>query len=282
VGICVKNSEGTIKSTLNSVIAQDFPLSDMEIIIVDGNSHDRTLEIAHDVVAATEINSRIMSDFGEGLGAARQIVVENALGEFIVWVDSDVILARDFMQKQLGFLEKNPNIGMARGKSEKIESAENLLTDVQNLFFRVANVVYMGATICRTGVLRKIGGFDKHIRGAAEDTDLKIRMTQKGWKTATNNEAKFTHFPRGTLRSSFAEYAWFGYGGHFINHKHGSLAGVVSGLPPILFGWGLKLSRRSYRQFQEKKSFLIPLLCLFISLTWWYGFTRSHIDGYGH
>lgn len=282
VGICVKNSEDTIKAALDSIIDQNFPHDEMEIIIVDGNSQDKTLEIANDIIVTTKIKSRIFSDKGEGLGAARQIAVEKARGEFIVWVDGDAILARDFIRKQLDFMEKNPNVGMARGKSERIKSTNNLFGDVQNLFFSMINVEYMGATICRTRVMREVGGFDKLIEGAAEDTDLKIRMIQKGWKNALNNEANFTHFPRKTFRSFIAEYSWFGYGGHFISHKHRGFVNIASRLPPIFFGWGLKLSREAYRRFYTKKSFLIPSLCFLAILGWWFGFTKGHIDGYGH
>jgi len=282
VGICVKNSEDTIKATLESVTGQNLPPDEMEIIVIDGNSQDRTLEIANNILIKRKIKTRIFSDKGEGLGAARQIVVEKALGEFIVYVDGDVILTRDFIRKQLDFMKKNPNVAIARGKSERIKSTNNLWSDVQNLFFSVIDVEYMGATICRIKAMREVGGFDKLIRGAAEDTDLKIRMLQKGWKNALNNTAVFTHFPRKTLRSFFAEYSWFGYGGHFISHKHRGNVTIVARLPPIFFGWGLKMSRKSYCQFYKKKSFLIPVLCLFAILNWWVGFTKSHIHGYGH
>lgn len=282
VGICVRNSEGTIAATINSIVSQNFPRDKMEIIIVDGNSQDKTLDVVNNLVAATEIKCRIFSDKGEGLGAARQIVVEKALGEHILWVDADVQLGRDFIRNQLSFMEKNPNVGIARGKTENVEAPDNVLIAVQNLFFSVKEEVYMGATICRTEAIRETGGFDKRIKGAAEDDDLRIRMAQRLWNNVINNEAKFTHSQRGNLRSFLTEHSWYGYGGHFIRHKHKGLISIVYRFPPIFFGWGLKMSRKSYRQDYRKKSFLIPMLCLLIILSWWFGFTKGHIDGYGH
>ena len=284
VGMCVRNSEGTVRAAINSVVDQDFPSKDVEIIIVDGNSRDKTVDIINDVISRTKINASVFSDKGEGLGAARQMVVDNARGDYIVWVDSDVILAEGFLRRQLEFMEENPSVGMARGESEYIESGKGLSADLQDLFFNVARAgaVYMGATICRTKALRESNGFDTRIRGAAEDVDLKIRMLSKGWKTAVNNEVKFRHVSRETLRDVFREYSWYGYGDHFVNHKHEGFVDIVNRIPPTYFGWGLKVARKAYHQFHVKKSFLMPLLCVFMSVGWCIGFVKSHFEGYGH
>lgn len=284
IGMCVRNSEGTVRATIDSVVNQDFPSKDVEIIVVDGDSRDKTLAIINDVISGTKMNLRVFSDRGEGLGVARQIVVDNARGDYIVWVDSDVILAEGFLRGQLEFMEKNPSVGMARGESEFIESGKGLSADLQGLFFNVARAgaVYMGATICRTEALREVNGFDTRIRGAAEDVDLKIRMLSKGWKTTVNNEVKFRHISRETLRDVFTEYTWYGYGDHFVNHKHRGFVDVVNRIPPTYFGWGLKVARKAYQQFHVKKSFLMPLLCWFMSVGWCLGFAKSHFEGYGH
>jgi glycosyltransferase involved in cell wall biosynthesis len=281
IGLCVKNSEDTIKATLESIIGQDFPHDKMELVVVDGDSIDKTLEIANDLIETTKIKTRFFNDKGEGLGAARQIVVENATGEYIVWIDADVILKSDFLHMQLDFMRGNPSLGMARGRGE-YKSSHNLVADVQNLLFCARETVYMGATICRTKVVREVGGFDKLIQGAAEDDDFRIRMTQKGWKSSLNDVARFTHSPRRGLKNLFREYSWYGYGGHFIKHKHSGMVSIIYWFPPVFLGWGLKTSRRSYRQYYKKESFLIPLLCSFMILSWWFGFYKSHTDNYGH
>ena len=48
-----------------------------------------------------------------GLGVARQIVVDKACGKYIVWVDDDVTLPKDFVRKQVGYMEQNPHVGIA-------------------------------------------------------------------------------------------------------------------------------------------------------------------------
>jgi glycosyltransferase involved in cell wall biosynthesis len=281
VGLCVKNSGETLLKTLESIVSQDFPKEDIEIIIVDGGSQDETLEIIRDFILHTKIKVSVLFDEGKGLSTARQKVVDNAKGSYILWVDGDVILANDFLKKQLRFMRKRPFVGLARGKGEYTESG-GFVGDVQNLLFSTLDIVYFGATICKTKVLRQVGGFDKRMIGAAEDVDIKTRILLLGWQSTINKEAKFFHIPKDTLKNLFKQYSWYGHGDHFLYHKYEGLIKIPYRLPPYYFGWGLKLSKKAYNQYHLKKAFIIPFLCFFISISWCLGFLRGHIQGYGH
>jgi glycosyltransferase involved in cell wall biosynthesis len=281
IGICCKDSEATIRKALESIAFQDFPLDNLEIIIVDGGSKDKTLDIVKEFLQRTKIKGRIFYDKGAGLSTARQIVLDNAQGEYILWLDSDVVLARDFIKQQVNFLKETPHAGLVRGGRRFVES-KNLVADVQNLLCCAIDVESLGATISRVEVLRQIGGFDKRIKGAAEDTDIKTKLLIRNWHYLINEKAVFFHSPKDTLRGLFKQYLWYGYGGHFIHHKYSRLINIPYRLPPIFFGWGLKVFRKSYRNNHKKKSLLIPLLCLFISICWCLGFLQAHIEGYGH
>jgi len=111
IGVCVKNVERTIYNTLNSILSQDFSHNLIEIIIVDGKSIDETLKIIKRILKRCDIKSRIFIE-NKGLGFARQLVVENASGKYIVWVDGDMIIPNDFVRKQVEFMEKNPKVGL--------------------------------------------------------------------------------------------------------------------------------------------------------------------------
>ncbi|MCS7109776.1 MAG: glycosyltransferase [Candidatus Micrarchaeota archaeon] len=49
IGICTKNSEKTIGDTIHSILTQDFfkyhSMENVEIIVVDANSRDKTIEV---------------------------------------------------------------------------------------------------------------------------------------------------------------------------------------------------------------------------------------------
>jgi len=282
IGLCVKNAEKTIKETLYSVINQDFPHEDMEIIAVDGHSKDETTNIIIDNLSKMDINFKVYFDNGRGLAAARQIVVNNARGKYIVWVDSDVVLSKDFVKRQLDFISKNTNVSVVIGQREHIELEGKVIDNTTSLFWCLLRNVYFGATICRTQALREVGGFDQRIKGASEDNDIVFRMILAQWKLKINPEARFFHKQKETLTDLVNRGAWYGYGGYFMSRKYEGLIKIPYRLPPAYFGWGLKLSSKAFRKYHMKKSFLIPIVCLFFSIGWCLGYILGHIYGCGH
>ena len=116
IGICVRDNERTIKEAIVSVLNQTFDKKRMEIIVVDDGSSDRTLSIIADIVSKADIKVKLYSTNGDGLAVARQMVVDKSRGNFIVFVDGDMVLSNDFIQKQVDVMNKNPLVGVAAGK----------------------------------------------------------------------------------------------------------------------------------------------------------------------
>jgi glycosyltransferase involved in cell wall biosynthesis len=281
IGLCVRNSEKTIRNAVNSLIDQCYPHKCIDIIVVDGKSKDATLTIIDEILTNTDMRNRIYSDEGKGLGLARQIVVEKACGDYIVFIDSDVVLPRDFLRKQVDFVEKNPAIGAAIPECEYMNLGKSLPADIQDLLLSMVKNISSNAAF-RTQALREIGGFDKLIKGASEDIDVAFRLKRAGWNVVPNPNAKFYQIREETLRDIHARYIWYGYGDHFTHHKHRSLIDVAYRLPPPYVIWGVKLSLKAYAKYHTKKAFLIPLLCLLASTSWCLGFIGAHMDEYGH
>jgi glycosyltransferase involved in cell wall biosynthesis len=283
VGVCVKNSERTIQGTIDGILNQKYPREQMQVIIVDGCSTDRTLPIIKNMASEMNMPVEILSDKGKGLGAARQMVVDNAKGDYIIFVDGDVELQEDFVQKQVDFMEKNPKVATAVGRYMFKEG--NLLSTVWSLVCHGTPPVGTegtDGTIFRLEALRQVEGFDENIRGAAEDTDVIIRIRKEGWTLSGNEEAQFYHNCRQSLKEFWKEQAWIGSGSHYLNHKHGCLNPLWRRLPAGSLRYGLELAIKSYRSTNRKTSFLIPPLLMFGKIAWWFGFIKAHFDGYGH
>jgi glycosyltransferase involved in cell wall biosynthesis len=85
VSFCIPtlNNEDTLDRCLSSIIEQEYPY--IEIIIVDGCSKDRTVEIAK------KYTDKIFYDKGT-LGSARQTTVEKSSGEILAIFDSDIYI----------------------------------------------------------------------------------------------------------------------------------------------------------------------------------------------
>ena len=284
VGVCVKDSEKTIKECIDSIVNQKYPQELSQIIIVDGCSKDKTLPIVVSSTSKADILVEIYSDEGRGLGAARQIIVDHANGKYLIFVDADVKLFDDFVKKHVKFMEENPDVGIAFGKPMHQEArARNLVSTVLDLFgYATGGFIGTDATIFRTRALTQVGGFDTNIRGAAEDIDLITRIQAKGWLSSTNENARFFHEWKNDLRGFWNEQSWFGYGDHYIHHKHRNIDPAWHKLPVGVFVYGLRMARKAYGLTHREISFLIPLQMVFGNIAWWSGFIKGHIDGYGH
>ena len=83
----VYNSCEYIGSTLDSIINQDF--SSFELIVIDDGSTDNSLEIIKEKLSKSTISYEIIHQKNAGVSCARNVGIEKASGEYLVFVDSD-------------------------------------------------------------------------------------------------------------------------------------------------------------------------------------------------
>lgn len=101
------NSERYIEESINSILSQT--LSDFELIVVDDNSTDHTLEV---LLSYTDQRIKIVDGPCKGISAALNIGLDIANGKYIARMDSDDISMPDRFQKQVNFLNSHPEIGL--------------------------------------------------------------------------------------------------------------------------------------------------------------------------
>jgi len=284
VGICVKNSEATIKEAIDSIIKQDFPHENLELIVVDGYSRDKTLSIVKEELAKTNLHYEILHE-NSGLGHARQIVVDNAKGNYIVWVDGDMILRTNFVSKQVEFMEKNKKVGIGKGKYD-MQREGSLVADLENVEF-LLNFRHEGMTnskmlatsgcIYRVEAVRQVGGFDRNIKGVGEDMDIEYRIRKSGWQLFVTS-ATFCETRRKTWRSLWKEYYWHGYGGYYLFKKNRTFIDYYKMFPPIAVLLELSKVSMAYELLKQKRVFLLPLHYVFKRAAWFLGFIKSFMD----
>jgi len=84
------NEEDLIAECLESIKSQSY--KNLEVIVVDDGSRDRTLEIAKGLKVKT------MSQYHKGPGSARNLAASHAKGKILVFVDADMTFDKNFIR----------------------------------------------------------------------------------------------------------------------------------------------------------------------------------------
>lgn len=93
--IAMKNAEKCIERAVDSIISQT--LVDIEIIVVDDNSSDKSITLVKKYCKILSNISLYQSNIDIGPGSCRNIGLTHAQGEYIAFVDSDDFIATDFL-----------------------------------------------------------------------------------------------------------------------------------------------------------------------------------------
>jgi len=102
--IPVYNGEKFIRRAIRSVVDQNFPRKQFEIIVVDDGSTDNTLDIVQPFKDTIRI---VRHEKNMGLAASRNTGIKAARGQYIVNLDADDYLHQDFLYIEIMFLSLN-------------------------------------------------------------------------------------------------------------------------------------------------------------------------------
>lgn len=100
----VYNAEKTLAATAQSVLSQSY--ANLELILVDDGSKDKSLALCKKIAAADD-RVRLISQANAGPAIARNTAIDAARGEFIMFVDSDDLLAPDACRRMIEAIGEN-------------------------------------------------------------------------------------------------------------------------------------------------------------------------------
>lgn len=287
IGVCVRNASSTLREAIESIMQQDFPHEQMEVIFVDDGSVDDTLKIIDGFVSKIDMKVKAFHHEWKGLGVSRNVVVDNSRGSYIIWVDGDMILPKDHVRKQVEFMERNSNVGIAKARYG-ILNGENLVGFLENIGYVAIDRLYggrptsrtlgTGGSIYRVDAIRQVGGFDDNIKGVGEDMDAEYRLSRAGWLLYLGSPAFFYERRRTSLRSLWDEGFWHGYGGDFVLRKNRRALAFLKMTPLAGLVAGAWYSTVAYKLVHKKTVFLLPFQLSFKRIAWCLGFFKGNID----
>lgn len=193
------NSECKLEDCVASVY-RNVPVA--KLVVVDGGSTDRTLEILQGFNEKYH-NVQIILDLGGTRATARQKGIQNVTADWFIFVDSDVVLCKNWYQKAVAFVGKD--VGAVWG-IEVWSTIQNPAT--LKMFLWVTRKIFdlrggTHDTLIRTEAVKDIRiPADLHV---FEDGYIKNWITQKGYRVVACYDPFCIHYrPRTvwTLRGS--------------------------------------------------------------------------------
>jgi glycosyltransferase involved in cell wall biosynthesis len=177
--------------------------ADAELIVVDDGSTDDSAAVAERAGARVVRQPR-----NAGASAARNAGVQAAAGDILVFVDADVVAARDAVSRLVGVLDAEPDVAAVFGSYDDTPRAPDLVSQYRNLLHHFvhqhgagdASTFWAGLGAVRRTAFDAVGGFDPRVRGI-EDIELGYRLRAKGFRIRLDPRIQGTHLKRWTLAS---------------------------------------------------------------------------------
>jgi len=209
VVIATYNKRYVLDRSLECLFGQDYPKDQYEIIVVDDGSNDGTQKMMEGKNPFCSLKY-LKHKERKGQSRARNLGIDHAQGEMIIFVDDDVFCPPQFIREHVRYHKKYDNI-IVDGPAINTDRIDNLFNDKKKRF--LAFLDFFGAnfvtcnTSCKKDNLIKAGGFDEEFgkRFGWQDRELGFRLWKMGVKRKKSRRTYVFHFKRKESPDDFVE-----------------------------------------------------------------------------
>lgn len=168
------NQASYLNDALQSVLEQSY--TNWECIIVNDGSPDNTEEIAL-LWLEKDKRFKYIKKQNEGVSIARNRGIEIADGEWILPLDGDDIVAKDYLKLASEVMINNPNVGIIYCKAELFGAKEGCwdLPEFDIKTFLTRNLIF-NCGFFKKSDWKQVGGYDERMVSGREDWEFWINL----------------------------------------------------------------------------------------------------------
>lgn len=228
VVIPVLDEEPFIARCLDSVLAQDY--AHLEILVVDGGSSDRTLDIIRSY-SRTDSRIDLLHNATGTIPKSLNLALSRARGIWLVRIDAHSTVPSFYVRKAISHLRTNQWGGVGgRKDGVGVTPSGRAIAAAMGSFFGVGNSTYHHGTERQvvehipfgaypTQLLRELRGWNEGLR-ANEDFELDYRIRLKGLRLLFDPEMRIHWHCRQSVSELFKQYRRYGRGKAHVARLH--------------------------------------------------------------
>ena len=205
------NEENYIKGFMDSLLQQDYDLSKVEFIFIDGNSNDNTLKYLNEKMNGINVPFKILHNEKRITPISLNIGIKNSVNDIIIRLDVHSEYPKNYFSKCVYYINNidADNVGCPIETISK-GIIGNSIAEVLSSKFGVGNSKFR--TDSKSGyvdtvpfgtfkreLFDKIGLFDERLE-RNQDIELNNRIIKNGGKIYLFNDIKLTYHPRNTIK----------------------------------------------------------------------------------
>lgn len=254
--IIAYNAEKFLDKSLESLLKQDYNHKEIEVILVDGMSKDKTKEIM------TSFKEKYNSDFNrievldnpkKTLPCGWNVALKEAKGEVILRVDAHTFFDENFITNNVNEIQNGENIvgGKCISVTQNNNWKEKLLLIAEESIFgcgiadfrrkeQKEYVSTLAFAMYRKKVFDDVGLYNEKL-ARTEDNEMHYRMKQKGYKFLLSPNIKSYRYARndlkGMIKQKYGNGKWIG-----ITLRYCPKCFSVYHFVPLLFVLGIVFS----------------------------------------
>ena len=200
------NEVAVIRFKLENLNRLEYPDELTQIIIVDSNSSDHTIDVVSDFIRQhPNGNIQVLVECEKrGKSAALNLALKNCEGDVVIVSDADCFWPSDILNKALPFLA-DLHVGAISGPKILLNPQQSWVTKTEDAYLKSMNMMKLGQSKLSSTLLFEGGfsayksevleAFDPYNTGS-DDCGTVIGLTEKGYRALFVPEASFfTAFP---------------------------------------------------------------------------------------
>lgn len=233
------NEEKNMENCLQSLLKQDIPEQDYEIIVVDGGSTDNTQKIVRDVAKHHSFIKLVTKEKGS-ITECRNLGIKNAHYDYVAFTDADCVVPKDWLNRLRKAFSRHAvatplaGIGGANIPPETGNSFQKAIGIVFNSWLgslgsiqampmkqdRQVFSISCSNSLYKKKALLDVGMFSEELGNQGEDWDMGAKLQAKGYMVYGVHGSFVWHHLRPDAKSFWKNMVFYGNSRMLLTKKH--------------------------------------------------------------